>query len=708
MKLKACLLLLLMTLVPSSLFSNTLYFPQVAFGGGYSTTFVITNTGTTAVASSVNFYDQNGTPRPELSMPVILGPGNSTRFSLPNIGSGITVVWGQIAAGTGTVQGVATFDFRAPNGVLQTTVGVLGLEAGSSFLLPVDVAASASTGIAFANANAGNQVTVNLRLLDETGSQVNSTTKTLPARGQISAFVTELGFPQPIGTFRGTLVVDAGGGSIAATALTEKEGILSALPVIPSGGSVASAGKTVYFPQVAFGGGYTTTFVIMNTGTTSVSSMVNFYDQNGVSRPDLSRQVNVPVNGSTRFTIPNMDPNNITVVWGELDPGAGRTARGVATFDQRAPGGVLLTTAGVLGLEAGNSFNLPVDVTPSASTGVAIANANANAGVNVRLRLLGENAAEIATADEPTFSPLASRRQTADFVTKWFPQLLGTTFKGTLVVEALAGAPANPLVATALTIKEGILSALPVNPGTIGGSGGGGGTGGGGGGTGGGGGGGGAVVGGGPSSDCLVPSLYSSSNTVHLEYAFTGSLIGSVVQDTIHTPNVTFEGQSASEWATNQVVTYPALGTFPVSSKSYSRLEGQEFVSFGSTSETTTPFATSSKIVFSPPFRSKHYTLNPGESYTQTYNSITTSTLAGMPPTSTTSTVTHTERYLGQESVTVPAGTFNACKFEIGGLTSWEIVGKGITAKSVTVDTTGGTTTLSLTSGSINGSAIVP
>lgn len=103
MKLKGLLLLLLLSVFPSSLFSNTIYFPQVAFGGGYSTTFVIINTGTAAVSARLNFYSQAGALRTDLGTQIDVGAGNSTRFTIPNTGSNTSVVWGELDAGTGTV-----------------------------------------------------------------------------------------------------------------------------------------------------------------------------------------------------------------------------------------------------------------------------------------------------------------------------------------------------------------------------------------------------------------------------------------------------------------------------------------------------------------------------------------------------------------------------------------------------------------------------
>src|SRR5262249_45298303 len=191
MKVRALLWLLLVGVFPASLSANTLYFPQVAFGGGYSTTFVIINTGTTNVSASITFRSQGGAARADLNSPTInVAAGSSARYTLPNTGP-LTVVWGEFAPPSGTVQGVATFDLRAANGTLVTSAGVLGLDGRNSFLLPVDVTPSGATGVAIANAT-DSPVTANLRLIGEDGNQVGVSSKQLPARGQIADFVTNL------------------------------------------------------------------------------------------------------------------------------------------------------------------------------------------------------------------------------------------------------------------------------------------------------------------------------------------------------------------------------------------------------------------------------------------------------------------------------------------------------------------------------------
>lgn len=84
--------------------------------------------------------------------------------------------------------------------------------------------------------------------------------------------------------------------------------------------------------------------------------------------------------------------------------------------------------------------------------------------------------------------------------------------------------------------------------------------------------------------------------------------------------------------------------------------------SYGVDLNTTSPAALSSTIRFNPP-RVDRADLNTGESYTETTTINTSNVVSGFTvATSTQSTVTRT--FLGLEQITVPAGTFTACKFE--------------------------------------------
>jgi hypothetical protein len=217
--------------------------------------------------------------------------------------------------------------------------------------------------------------------------------------------------------------------------------------------------NAIYFPQVAMGGGYSTTITLLNIGTSPISSQVKFFNQNGGALAS-SVPANIPVGGSIRVTLP--DSGSVAAGWAVIDAGVG-LVQGVASFDYRINDN-LQTTAGVLGIAGGNQFILPVDMNSKADTGAAIANVGSSIPVVVRLRLLSEDGTIVATSNDTHLNPLGPQMQIASFISQLFPQLSGTSFKGSLAVEAAAGTPANSIVATALVLKEGMLSAIPVIP----------------------------------------------------------------------------------------------------------------------------------------------------------------------------------------------------------------------------------------------------
>ncbi len=117
--------------------------------------------------------------------------------------------------------------------------------------------------------------------------------------------------------------------------------------------------------------------------------------------------------------------------------------------------------------------------------------------------------------------------------------------------------------------------------------------------------------------------------------------------------------------------------------------------------------ASNSQITFDPP-RILNFDLLPGQTFTQTY----TGYVNGIPGSSTTMVT----RYIGRESMVVPAGTFSTCHFEYvhssqnGSFYTqnvWLAIGNGLCVKETDniVDPTGYVTiqTVSLVSANING-----
>jgi hypothetical protein len=238
MTLKRYFLLIAFCFIPTSLFSNKLYFPQVVFGGGYTTTVVLINMGMTNVSSNLQVYGQTGALL--RSIPTTVPGGGSTRLSISDTGQSIISSWGILDAGAETVRGAASFDVRSTTGALLDTAGVLGVEAVNDFSFPVDVAENgiaSNTGFAIVNVNPNN-VTVGLQLMSESGNGSPSVTGadarfiTLGSGHQIAEFVTEI-WPQ-LGVFRGTLLVwvTERSSSLVLTAVNVKNGLMSAVPVV--------------------------------------------------------------------------------------------------------------------------------------------------------------------------------------------------------------------------------------------------------------------------------------------------------------------------------------------------------------------------------------------------------------------------------------------------------------------------------------------
>jgi len=240
MVVKRYLLLIALCFLPTSLFSNKLYFPQVSFGGGSTTTIILMNAGMTNVTSLLQIYAQTGVLL--RSIPATVPGEGSTRLSIANAGQSIIRSWGVFDAGTETVKGVAILDTRSTAGTLSNRVGVFGIEAANHFSLPVDVAENglSNTVLAIANVNNRSDLILYLQPFSESGlgspsaTGVSATAITLAAGHQITTSVTDI-WPQLKVGFRGTLIIAVVSGqanSLVVTALSLKDGLFSPVPAI--------------------------------------------------------------------------------------------------------------------------------------------------------------------------------------------------------------------------------------------------------------------------------------------------------------------------------------------------------------------------------------------------------------------------------------------------------------------------------------------
>ncbi|WP_370308296.1 hypothetical protein [Sinimarinibacterium flocculans] len=218
---------------------------------------------------------------------------------------------------------------------------------------------------------------------------------------------------------------------------------------------------------------------------------------------------------------------------------------------------------------------------------------------------------------------------------------------------------------------------------------------------------------------CLNPTLDQIGTRVEQVIRSTDGQSGAdltTTSDSVVMRTTTFKGNNANE--TESTVQARSQSNPEVNSDSttysYTRLDGTTLKIFGVVTEAEAQGFTITTTISNEPPAEERFDLSPGQSYTQSYTTTQENGSVGgfqIPPTETQFTVKTT--YVGQESVTVPAGTFNACKFtedatatfdgqtSTSTATTWMAVGSGQFLKSVSEGDTN-----ELVSASINGEPV--
>jgi hypothetical protein len=230
--------------------STFAFFPQVAVGGGYSTLFTVTNTGSTSASASLILTDQQGNPfsvngsltdSSGITQPAL--PGYSFSFTVPSGGtiflaatslttaSPVRAGWGQLESTGGSLTAVATYEYVVGS-LLQTIVGVLQSQPLQYATIPVDNNSSQSKQTAYVIANPSSQtIAIKLALVGQDGTVVNDTvTVTLGPGQQVATYLWQtLG----VTNFKGSLVLRGqNNATFVAVAFVEKQGVMTAIPVI--------------------------------------------------------------------------------------------------------------------------------------------------------------------------------------------------------------------------------------------------------------------------------------------------------------------------------------------------------------------------------------------------------------------------------------------------------------------------------------------
>ena len=240
--------------------TGTLYFAHVVVGGGYTTVINLTNTGSDVAEGPLSLFDHSGNALlASINGAGLAGPsaGHTAAVSAPasvfpvSVSSGGTAYlkmqpaslpevaksgWAMVGTSAGLLSGVSTLEL-VDNGNVTAVAGILASPPVAAATIPVDNDGSLSkyTGFALANINKSG-ISVRIVILDADGRMTQTIRpdelNPLGARKQVARFMHE--YVSSLLDFKGSIVLVADGGmSFVATALLQKQGRYTALPVIP-------------------------------------------------------------------------------------------------------------------------------------------------------------------------------------------------------------------------------------------------------------------------------------------------------------------------------------------------------------------------------------------------------------------------------------------------------------------------------------------
>jgi hypothetical protein len=270
--------------------NGSMYFPQFADGGGYTTSLILMNTSTQIETGSLVIRDKDGNPlsvnwvggSAASSIPYSIPSGGVQRFQTDGFPVETKAGWVQLTPDTGTAAptGSGVFGFN-PDKVLVSESGIPAVAATTHARVYVDLSENHNTGLAIANVSStSSSIVVNAFQKDGvTAAGISKQLDPLPANGYTASFAD--GFVTGLSAgFTG--VLDITGGAFAALTLrslnNERGDFL--MTTFPVADVNKAAPSPIVFPQIADGGGYMTQFILISAGGSS-SMVMNFYGANG-------------------------------------------------------------------------------------------------------------------------------------------------------------------------------------------------------------------------------------------------------------------------------------------------------------------------------------------------------------------------------------------------------------------------------------------
>lgn len=419
--------------------------PHIAVGGDWTTTFTLVNKGGTPSETAMSTFADSGLA---LALPLNLVqtstnlltqtldqtvPANASLIASSSGDPQSTVQVGsaQVKA-AGTMDGFAIFHINSSS---QEAVVPLETRNAAAYILAFDNTSNVATGVALENIST-QAANINVVIRNDSGAQIGTGNIPLPASGHTSfVLADQYGFTAGI---RGTMEFDTpAGGQISALGFRYTPvGTITTLPMLTSTG--ATGGSFAHFPVQ---GGYTTTIVLVNTGTSAANATLNFYGDSG---SPLSVALTFPQSGTTTAASPTttqtLAAGATLMVQNSNSSGALQNGSAQLTTNGSVTGFVIFhygpnSQEAVVPMESrnANSYLVAFDNTSSTATGIAVNNAS-NSTISVPVVVRNDTGAQIATGS----IPLAANGHSSFVLSDQFPAT--ANIRGTIELDQPSGA----------------------------------------------------------------------------------------------------------------------------------------------------------------------------------------------------------------------------------------------------------------------------
>jgi hypothetical protein len=290
-----------------------LYFPQLADGGGYTTSLLLLNTSSRTENGTLQILDKNGAPvtvnqvggTADSSFRYSIAPGGAFRFQTDGFSANTKTGWVRLTPDSMSPApvGSGVFGYN-PGNVLVSESGVPAASIITHARVYVDLSKNHNTGLAIANPNsfAGSVI---VKAYQTNGTTAAGTTQglvTLVAGGYDAKFVDQLISGLPAG-FTGVLDISSSAPFAALTLRSlvneRNEFLMTTFPVADVN---RAAPSPIVFPQIADGGGYLTEFILLGTGGAS-SAILGIYGDDAKPLPLISGTTSAPLFSQPPVTV---------------------------------------------------------------------------------------------------------------------------------------------------------------------------------------------------------------------------------------------------------------------------------------------------------------------------------------------------------------------------------------------------------------------